>query len=51
MKNITEKQLKALAAEYGRDPQDLRDQIIDMESDGIRVDAVDLEDMLANDDI
>ena len=51
MKNITAKQIKALAAEYGRDTQDLKDQILDMESDGIRVDAVDLEEMLANGDI
>ena len=51
MKNIKAKELRKLAAEYGRDPQELKDYIIDMESDGIRVDATDLEDMLANGDI
>ena len=51
MKNITKKELKRLANEYGRDAQELEDYILDMESDGIRVDATNLEDFLANGDI
>ena len=51
MKNITKKQIEALAAEYGKDADYLEDIVLDMESEGIRVDATDLEDMLANDDI
>ena len=51
MKNITKKELKRLATEYGRDAQELEDYILDMESDGIRVDAQNLEDFFANGDI
>lgn len=51
MKNITKKELKRLAAEYGRDASELEDYILDMESDGIRVTAGELEDFLANGDI
>ena len=51
MKNITKKELKRIAKEYGYDPQYLEDQVLDWESDGIRVDAQDLEDFCANGDI
>ena len=51
MKNITKKELERLAKEYGRDAGELEDYIIDMEGDGIRVDAENLEDFLANGDI
>lgn len=44
MKNITKKELNRIAKEYGYDPQYLEDQVLDWESDGIRVDAQDLED-------
>ena len=40
-----------IAKEYGYDPQYLEDQVLDWESDGIRVDAQDLEDYCANGDI
>lgn len=51
MKNITKKELERLARKYGRDAGDLEDIVVDMEGDGIRVDATDLEDFLANGDI
>lgn len=51
MKNITKKELNRIAKEYGYDPQYLEDQVIDWESDGIRVDVQDLEDYCANGDI
>ena len=51
MKNITKKELNRIAKEYGYDPQYLEDQVLDWESDGIRVDAQDLEDYCANGDI
>ena len=51
MKNITKKELNRIAKEYGYDPQYLEDQVLDWESDGIKVDAQDLEDYCANGDI
>ena len=51
MKNITKKELNRIAKEYGYDPQYIEDQVHDWESDGIRVDAQDLEDYCANGDI
>ena len=51
MKNITKKELNRIAKEYRYDPQYLEDQVLDRESDGIRVDAQDLEDYCANGDI
>lgn len=51
MKNITKKELNRIAKEYGYDSQYLEDQVIDWESDGIRVDVQDLEDYCANGDI
>ena len=51
MKNITKKELNRIAKEYGYDPQYLVDQVLDWESDGIRVDAQNLEDYCANGDI
>jgi len=50
MKNITKKELKKLAKEYGRDAAELEDYIIDMEGDGIFVDIQMVEDFLANGD-
>jgi hypothetical protein len=51
MKNITKKELNRIAKEYSYDLQYLEDQVLDWESDGIRVDAQDLEDFCANGDI
>ena len=51
MKNITKKKLNHIAKKYDYDPQYLEDQVLDWESDGIRVDAQDLEDFCANGDI
>ena len=51
MKNITKKELNRIAKKYSYDPQYLEDQVLDWESDGIRVDAQDLEDFCANGDI
>lgn len=51
MNHISEKELKAIAKKYGRDAQELKDYVLDMESDGIRVDAEYLEDMVANGDL
>jgi len=51
MKNITKKELNRIAKEYGYDLQYLEDQVLDWESDGIRVDAQDLQEYCANDDI
>ena len=51
MKNITKKELNRIAKEYGYDPQYLEDQVLDWESDGIKVDAQELEDYCANGDI
>ena len=51
MKNITKKELKKLAKEYGRDAAELKDYIIDMEGDGIFVDIQMVEDFLANGDL
>ena len=48
MNHISEKELKAIAKKYGRDAQELKDYVIDMESDGIIVDAIDLEEMIVN---
>lgn len=41
MKNITKNELNRIAKEYGYDPQYLEDQVLDLESDGIQVDAQD----------
>ena len=41
MKNITKKGLNRIAKEYGYDPQYLEDQVLDWESDGIKVDTQD----------
>ena len=51
MKDISKKELERLAKEYGRDAGELEDYILDMEGDGIRVTAGNLEDFLANGDI
>ena len=51
MKNITKKELKRIAAKYGRGAEELEDYIIDMEGDGITVDATMIEDYLANGDL
>ena len=51
MKNITKKELNRIAKESGYDLQYLEDQVLDWESDGIRVDAQDLQEYCANDDI
>ena len=51
MNHISEKELKAIAKKYGRDAQELKDYVLDMESDGIRVDAEYLEDMVVGGDL
>lgn len=51
MNNISEKELKAIAKKYGRNAEELQDFVLDMESDGIKVDATDLEDIVANGDL
>lgn len=51
MNDMSEKELKAIAKKYGRNADELQDFVLDMESDGIRVDAELLEDMVANGDL
>lgn len=48
MNDMSEKELKAIAKKYGRNVDELRDCVLDMESDGVIVDAIDLEEMIVN---
>ena len=51
MKNITQKQLLKLAAEYDADPLFLESYIIDLEGDGLEVTYDLIDDFLANGDL
>ena len=48
---ISEKEFLRIASVYGYDVQDLKDRVQDLEAHGRKIDAQELEDLCANDDI
>lgn len=51
MKNVSDKEIRRIAEKYGYTFEDIIDQLIEWENDGMRIDAQEVEDLCANGDI